>query len=189
MIALKNQTVAEIVLDYPNSVRLFESYKIDYCCKGKLTLEEACYLKNLDSNHVAAMITEIISEKKNLGEDFSQLTIHTLIDIVLHRHHNYVNNSIPIIKDHLGKVLAKHGSDYPFLSEIHDKFADLAIELEQHMVKEEQILFPYLSFIEEVFLKGVADSRISVFLKHPVHMMENDHERAGGSGTDSINFK
>lgn len=37
-----NQTVREIAIEHPATVRAFESLGIDYCCGGKRTLMEAC---------------------------------------------------------------------------------------------------------------------------------------------------
>lgn len=37
-----NDTVGTIVCDRPFLSHLFETVKVDYCCGGKKTLEEAC---------------------------------------------------------------------------------------------------------------------------------------------------
>ena len=37
-----NQTVREIAIEHPATVRVFESLGIDYCCGGKRTLKDAC---------------------------------------------------------------------------------------------------------------------------------------------------
>ena len=37
-----NQTVREIAIKHPTTVRVFESLGIDYCCGGKRTLNDAC---------------------------------------------------------------------------------------------------------------------------------------------------
>ena len=36
------QTVREIALENPASIRVFESFGIDYCCGGRKPLAEAC---------------------------------------------------------------------------------------------------------------------------------------------------
>ena len=42
----KNQTVREIAINNPASVRVFENFGIDYCCGGKRPLDEACARAN-----------------------------------------------------------------------------------------------------------------------------------------------
>ena len=40
--AMPNRTIGEIVSENPPKARVFQSYGIDYCCQGGLTLREAC---------------------------------------------------------------------------------------------------------------------------------------------------
>jgi len=42
MNATFDQTVREIAIKHPASVRVFESLGIDYCCGGQRSLREAC---------------------------------------------------------------------------------------------------------------------------------------------------
>ena len=37
-----NQTVREIAIEHPGTVRVFEALGIDYCCGGKRGLQDAC---------------------------------------------------------------------------------------------------------------------------------------------------
>ena len=39
---LKEQTLAEIVTRHPMAAAVFERHKLDYCCRGKRTLQDAC---------------------------------------------------------------------------------------------------------------------------------------------------
>ncbi len=179
MESTNKNTVAEIVMNFPVTAVLFEKLQIDFCCKGKLTLAEACFQNNLDPVIVENLITVVVNESSQKQEDFLKYDNKTLIDMILKKHHSYVINNIPIISGHLYKVVAKHGPKHPFLNQVSELFNKLAIDLEQHMEKEEKVLFPHLIFIEEVYRKGEQDRSVSFFLKGLVGMMENDHQRAG----------
>ena len=60
------QTVREIALEYPSSIRVFEAYGIDYCCGGRKPLAEACAAGNLAMDEViAALETTMRMSKKS----------------------------------------------------------------------------------------------------------------------------
>ena len=50
------QTVREIALEQPSSIRVFEKFGIDYCCGGRKPLAEACTAGNLEVNAVIAAL-------------------------------------------------------------------------------------------------------------------------------------
>ena len=50
------QTVREIALEQPSSIRVFEQFGIDYCCGGRKPLAEACTAGNLEVDTVIATL-------------------------------------------------------------------------------------------------------------------------------------
>src|SRR5258708_19902300 len=64
--AATTQTVREIALEQPTSIRVFEQFGIDYCCGGRKPLAEACAAGNLVLDSVMAALEE--GEKKPGGE-------------------------------------------------------------------------------------------------------------------------
>jgi regulator of cell morphogenesis and NO signaling len=44
-----HDTVGEIIRDRPSLSRLFEQAKVDYCCGGEKTLQEACRQRGIDA--------------------------------------------------------------------------------------------------------------------------------------------
>jgi regulator of cell morphogenesis and NO signaling len=50
------QTVREIALEQPSSIRVFEQFGIDYCCGGRKPLSEACTAGNLEVDAVTRSI-------------------------------------------------------------------------------------------------------------------------------------
>ena len=52
-------TVREIAIQVPESTRLFEKLKIDYCCGGNRPLTEACGSAGVDIDNVIEMLGEV----------------------------------------------------------------------------------------------------------------------------------
>ena len=94
---------------------------------------------------------------------------------IVAKHHSYVRSESPRIKTLLTKVVNKHGRSHGELSEVQALFATLADELAQHMMKEEQILSPYIES-----LGGAAEPRACFpTVESPITVMIADHENAG----------
>ncbi len=47
------QTVREMALEVPSSIRVFEQFGIDYCCGGRKPLAEACEAGNVDVEYAS----------------------------------------------------------------------------------------------------------------------------------------
>ena len=60
----KNDLIGEIVAKDFRTAAIFKKYKIDFCCKGGRTIEEACTSKNIDLNSI---YSEIENLPKNDG--------------------------------------------------------------------------------------------------------------------------
>jgi regulator of cell morphogenesis and NO signaling len=174
--------VAEIVRKYPASAALFEKYDIDYCCHGKQTLREACegdLVKFQKVEHALHRIYE--NELTNTAVvHFESMDLGELINHIINKHHHYIKEYMPVIEAHVHKVFTKHGQRHPELAKIYELFMEVKAEMEQHMFKEEHILFPRIKLINEAFKekKSVAGFNNS-FLSAPIGVMEMEHEKAG----------
>ena len=52
----KEKTVREIAIENPSSVRIFETFGIDYCCGGKRSLNDACTRANVPLESVLDLL-------------------------------------------------------------------------------------------------------------------------------------
>ena len=56
-------SVSQWVIEHPVTSRVFEQYKINYCCGGGQPLEEACVSKNVDAPAVLMDLLDAISRR------------------------------------------------------------------------------------------------------------------------------
>ena len=75
-----SMTVREVAIEVPQSTRLFEKLKIDYCCGGNRSLIEACNSAGLEIDEMLGMLkTASHEDKSETGTiDFQQLPIADL---------------------------------------------------------------------------------------------------------------
>lgn len=176
------RTVRDFALEFPNATRLFEKLGIDYCCGGGKPLQTACADKQISVADVLRSLEQdnFITAANTESADFNQQPLKELIEHIVTRHHGYVRQEIPRLQQLLNKVVSVHGSTHPELAGIQQNFRTLADELTSHMMKEEQILFPYIAAMEQAFNEG-KPARRPMFgtVGNPVHMMEMEHDSAG----------
>ena len=177
---LEIQTVGQMVVERPQRSRVFDRLHIDYCCGGKRTLEEACAKRGLDLKAVIAELEAFDAEAEAQGDAVrpANLTMTELADDIERTHHAYLREELPRLGSLVKKVSAVHGQAHPWLTGLTSVYAELVAELEPHMLKEEQILFP---LIRELDQAATAPSFHCGSVGNPIRMMEMEHQNAGAA--------
>ena len=179
------RTVREFATEIPNATRIFEKFGIDYCCGGGQALATACVKAKVSIDQVLHSLQETGTpgtEAAGDAPDFQNSRLAELIFHILCRHHGYVKQEVPRLKQLLTKVVAVHGSAHAELAVIQHTFAGVADELLGHMMKEEMVLFPYIEAMEQAIHAGKPVPRPPFgSIANPVRMMELEHESAGSA--------
>lgn len=173
-----SDTVGEIVMKKPGLARTFEKLGIDYCCGGKISLEEACRPLSLDPQTVIAMLEVDNQPIDGSGDpvDVAAMTLTDLADHIEQVHHAYINSEAPRLLEMTKKVASVHGEHDERLVEVHDVFVGLVSELSSHMMKEEQVLFPMIRQLEA---GGENPAAHCGTIAAPINQMEAEHANAG----------
>lgn len=175
------KTVREFAIEIPNATRVFEQLKIDYCCGGNTPLKEACGQKGLNVEEVLQLLGEAgPAEVSSEAADAPSLPLAQLINLILEKHHVFTRNELNRLTALLEKVCSVHGMNHPELLHIQSQFLNLRAELESHMMKEERILFPYITRLEG----AVIEHRPAPFapfgeVRNPIEAMMREHDAAG----------
>lgn len=174
------QTVREIALEQPQSIRVFERFGIDYCCGGRKPLAEACAEKKIAMDEVVAALEAAVSSGAPMPVDWSQATLGKLIDHIVATHHAYVKSELPRLAVLAQKVVNRHGDTQAHLLAMQSLLVLLDDELIHHLGKEEHVLFPYIARLEGALLSGGAHPEACFgTIESPIAMMTSEHEAAG----------
>lgn len=173
-------TIGEMVARDYRAATVFESFGIDFCCKGNRTLEEAAGKKKLDPAEVREALDKVLNSPGDENMDFNSWPLDLLADYVEKKHHRYVEERIPLLIQYLNKLCKVHGDMHPELFEVNKLFNETAGELTAHMKKEELILFPFIRKMVKKAKEGAGlDAPHFGTVKNPIKMMMQEHEDEG----------
>jgi regulator of cell morphogenesis and NO signaling len=159
--------VGEIASHYPLATRVFARHKIDFCCGGGAPLVKACEKRGLNVNEILDEINQELTESDSTT-NWNEAPLTDLIEHIVSTYHASLREELPRLEMMAKKVNAVHGDKDPErLQAIETVFCEMKAELDQHMMKEEQILFPMIA-------NGQGEMASS-----PVSVMEHEHDSAG----------
>ena len=176
-----DKTVREIATETPSAIRVFETLGIDYCCGGRKSLEQACADLHLPANEVVEKLEEAAAENAGAeSTDWQAANLAELMQHIVRKHHKYVRQELARLEALCEKVQNKHGHAHPELKRIAALFLTLRDEMSNHMIKEEQILFPHVARLERALeLHQPAPQPGFGTIANPVQVMIHEHDDAG----------
>jgi regulator of cell morphogenesis and NO signaling len=142
---LISRTVGELVAERPGRSRVFQYHGIDFCCQGGRTLAKACERKNISSAIVVKELEAESVESPHAGLIPAHLAVHELTEYIVETHHDFLNRELPRLHAMAARVAQVHGGHTPSLVEVFNVFCGLEEEMHSHMMKEERVLFPFVS--------------------------------------------
>ena len=118
----------------------------------------------------------------NSGEtiDYKSWPLDLLAEYIEKKHHRYVEEKTPILRQFLDKLCKVHGERHPELFKINELFTASSGELASHMKKEELILFPFIKKMVKAKLENSAvQSPQFGTVENPIAMMMEEHDNEG----------
>lgn len=176
----KDQRIGKIVIDFPKATEVFMKYEIDFCCGGDRSVEEAITEDNKEAG-VEKILAEVSEAYDNfLSDDYKETdwenkSMTELLEFVENTHHAFMKKELPVTEEMLLKIFKvhyEHGKE--LLTEMYRLFMLLNLDINIHLIKEEEDLFPAIKEYEKTKDKDK--------LKEVIKMMEDtedEHDAAG----------
>lgn len=172
----KDMMVRDIVLRFPKAADYFRNRKIDFCCGGNRALEAAAVEASISIDDLLHDLVELAANHPPIEEsdNWTEAQSANLIEHVVGKHHGYLREELPEIQKGVTKVARVHGESDQHLLEIERLFGMLRKELLEHIVKEEDLVFPKMLLWELGQEQIVLDK-----LRSSIHELEDEHDTAG----------
>ena len=171
---MNDKTIGEIAAEVPAAIRIFEAWKIDYCCGGKTPLTDACKAagKSVDEFNAALQAAAVVP---GLSKDWTRERLSAISCYICETYHRYTREELETFAPLAAKVFSVHGERRPELARVVTLIKELTDDMLPHMMKEERVLFPYVEQMEQ----GDAPAPFFGTVKNPVRMMMVEHDRVG----------
>lgn len=167
--------LGEIAAAFPPSMRVFEAHGLDYCCGGRRTLGEACEAAGLGPAKLLDELGELAAAGTGADRDWREASATEVVEHLLATHHVFTRTELARLAPLMTKVAGVHGERHPELLVIRQCFQALAADLMPHLMKEEQVLFPYLLALDG----GRPAAGCFGTVAHPIRAMEHEHDEVG----------
>jgi regulator of cell morphogenesis and NO signaling len=172
-------TVAELATTFPQSIMVLEKLGIDYCCQGKQTIEQACSRSGITADELLALINA--APKPSTGDrTWDDESMSGIVAFIVGTHHRYTREALAMLSPIATKVRQVHGANHDELRLVEKLVHELSDDLLPHMLKEEQVLFPYINAVEDASKVG-EEPPLPFFgtARNPIRMMMAEHETVG----------
>jgi regulator of cell morphogenesis and NO signaling len=164
--SLLEQSVGRLALNLPGATRIFHEHLIDFCCGGRLSLQEAASQAGADPAALVSALEALPAGTPD-DRDWREASNAELIDHILTRYHDVHRQQLPELIRMARRVEQVHGERDTCPNGLADLLTTIQQEMESHMQKEEQILFPLLR-------NGMAAQA-----QGPIAVMRQEHDDHG----------
>jgi regulator of cell morphogenesis and NO signaling len=176
----RDETLGEIAAKDLRKAEVFKKYGLDFCCGGKKTVKEACEEKGMDVTKIEQELQQADRLPVSRPLPYNEWNLDFLADYIVNTHHSYVKKTLPEIRSYAQKVAQVHGAGHPELGNILAVVESVYAEMSSHMVKEEQVVFPYIKqLVNAKSRQDVPQAETLQSVKNPINLMEMEHELVG----------
>lgn len=164
--ALDTQHLADLAIRIPGASRVFHRHRLDFCCGGRRSLREACGAAGLD---VEALLGELAAEERGAPAhaDWDARPLEALIDHIVLHYHAALRLELPALRAMAQKVERVHAEKPQVPRGLAAHLAAMQQDVEEHLAKEEQVLFPLLR------------AGVSAGAAAPISVLEHEHDEHG----------
>lgn len=164
---LLDQTIGEIACELPGATAVFHAHRLDFCCGGGKPLREAIAKRGADEQAVLAGLAALAPRSEG-QTDWRDVASPDLIEHLLTRFHARHREQLPELIRLARRVEHVHGERPECPRGLAEHLEFMGSELESHMQKEEQILFPMMQVA-------------SPMAAAPIAVMRFEHDQHGDS--------
>lgn len=157
-----SNTLANLATQFPAASRIFYGHGLDYCCGGQRSLQDACANRDLDADEILKSIQEANEETAAL--DWNSASMAEITAHLISQYHEPMRRELPRLIEMATRVEQKHHDKDGVPRGLTAHLNRVWAELELHLQKEEEILFPLL------------DAGQGQMASQPILVMRHEHD-------------
>lgn len=175
MIVSPETTVGDLASRYPQTIRVFQQLRIEYCCDGQRHIGDLCKERQLSFDELAAALAAAAACSPPPRADWSRRSLSDLAVHIVEAFHEPLRQELPRL--HRMAVKVQHHRD-PYkhvLAVVLYELERFKTDLERHMAIAERDLFPLICRSEAGEVRNGDRARFQQLRA----TLEADHAEAG----------
>ena len=174
----ESDRLGDIVARFPGAGAILKEEHIDYCCNGGRSIKEAAFAQGTDAVALLARVNQGYDralEEGGKDHDWEVERLEALVDHVLQTHHAYLQKTMPVLGELTTKILRVHGQRHgEELGRVHKLFNAFRADMEAHMIKEEERVFPLIVQYDRAGDRDHLEQAVRTVVE-----LEAEHQAAG----------
>lgn len=174
----RDQIINEVTHRYPDTVEIFNRFRVDACCGGVHSIAETAAANRVED--LTSLLHSLNRETRGLGDK----SLAEVIEEIEATHHAYLKEELPALHALTARLVEETQEKEAAgpAHDLHQAMSALSSEINEHLFKEEQILFPTVRRFESALgqREPIDDSLIGCGTQGPVAQMRFEHEQAKG---------
>jgi len=178
MTDLGSKTIREIAVGSPAAIGVLEKYRLDFCWAGDKSLETAAAEAGVPLETVLCEMASALASRGKNQPAWNTASLDALMQYIVVRHHAYLRKELPLMERFLARARETGGrADANTVAPLEKVFRFFKRELENHLRREEEVLFPLIRQLETALKSGAKLPRFPFGpLANPIGIMEEDHD-------------
>ena len=166
------------IKDYHNT-EVVKNMNVDFWYESGKTHKEDCENTGITIQEIYVVMGRLCVQKKADVQKIVNWDLGTLLDYISDTHHQFIRKNAVAIYDLAQKVAYRHSDAHPELNQLVTAMFFFLHDLLNHMMREEQILFPNIKQL----LKNNTQSEKGMYttfglIKEWVKHMQKEHQSA-----------
>jgi regulator of cell morphogenesis and NO signaling len=167
-----DQELGAIAVELPGSGMVLEKLGLDYCVYGKKTLQMACFENGIESEYALELLGNMPVIP---GHDWlRESSLSVMVDHILKEFHEPAFAQIELLEEQMITARGVYALTVPALSSLHQLLLHHLRGFRNHMLREEQYLFPLLRETDPFANPNVKPMRFGT-LSTAMRAIEDDH--------------
>jgi regulator of cell morphogenesis and NO signaling len=173
-----SKTIKDIVAEVPGSIPILLNFGIGLDRQDDRPLDLACQAAGVPVDDVVHLLKQNgLPQPETDTARWNEVSPSSLIAHIVETHHVYCREELGRLEQLLRTVVRTHGDRHPELRRIQAVFIKMGTDLKQHLLKEEQTLFPMIIRMEDARSRQAALPRLSFgTIANPIRMMILEHD-------------
>lgn len=167
-----HQPLSEILLAEPEYGRVFQRLGMDLSLGSSLSAAEICQRENLEPKTVARMLAAFSPDPSPTPTSVEIMSLSQICDQLEAVQHLALMDQLAQADVFLRNEVASSSAEYPFLTEIQNRFNLFREKIVNHLQEEAKTLFPLIRHLESEPPTSPAEINR---LRNPLLRMKEDH--------------